>query len=228
MILVFNLNREQIENFISKIDFKKGNGLVPAIIQDESTKEVLMQAYMNEETLRLTLKTGKTHFWSRTRKKVWLKGEESGHHSLVQNAISDCDNDALVFQVQQIGPICHTGEKSCFHNPVKKIEDKAPNARILERIYEIIKERRDSDYESSYVNGLIKQGEGAILDKISEEAAELMLATKEEPESRVISEAADLIFHIMIVLALKKIELKEVFKEFDERHKAKTVSKKDK
>ena len=227
-MLVFNLSREQIENFISKIDFKKGNGLVPAIIQDESTKEVLMQAYMNEETLRLTLKTGKTHFWSRTRKKVWLKGEESGHHSLVQNVILDCDNDALVFQVQQIGPICHTGEKSCFHNPVKKIEDKAPNARILERIYEIIKERRDGNYESSYVNGLIKQGEGAILDKISEEAAELMLATKEEPESRVISEAADLIFHIMIVLALKKIELKEIFKEFDERHKVKTVSKKDK
>lgn len=227
MILVLNLSREQIENFISKIDFKKGNGLVPAIIQDESTEEVLMQAYMNEETLRLTLKTGKTHFWSRTRKKVWLKGEESGHHSLVQNAITDCDDDALVFKVQQIGPICHTGKKSCFHNPVTKIEEKVPNARILERIYELIKERRDGSYEKSYVKGLIKKGESAILDKIGEEAAELMLATKEEPESRVISEAADLIFHIMIVLASKKIELKEIFKEFDERHKAKTVSKKE-
>lgn len=226
MILVLNLSREQIENFISRIDFKKGNGLVPAIIQDETTNEVLMQAYMNEETLRLTLKTGKTHFWSRTRKKVWLKGEESGHHSLVQNAISDCDNDALVFQVQQIGPICHTGKKSCFHKPVTKIEEKVPNARILERIYAVIKERRDGSYERSYVNGLIKKGEGAILDKISEEAAELMLATKEESESRVISEATDLIFHTMIVLASKKIELTEIFKEFDERHKAKTVSKK--
>lgn len=226
MILVLNLSREQIENFISKIDFKKGNGLVPAIIQDESTQEVLMQAYMNEETLRLTLKTGKTHFWSRTRKKVWLKGEESGHHSLVQNAITDCDNDALVFKVQQIGPICHTGKKSCFHNPATKIEAKVPNARILERIYELIKERRDGSYERSYVNELIKKGESSILDKIGEEAAELMLATKEEPESRVISEAADLIFHVMIMLASKKIELKEIFKEFDERHKAKTVSKK--
>jgi phosphoribosyl-ATP pyrophosphohydrolase/phosphoribosyl-AMP cyclohydrolase len=223
---VLNLNREQIENFISKIDFKKGNGLVPAIIQDETTNEILMQAYMNEETLRLTLKTGKTHFWSRTRKKVWLKGEESGHHSLVQNAILDCDNDALIFQVRQIGPICHTGKKSCFHNSLTKIEEKVPNARILERIFAIIEERRDGSYERSYVNGLIKKGEGAILEKISEEAAELMLATKEESESRLISEAADLIFHIMIVLASKKIELSEIFNEFEERHKAKTVSKK--
>jgi phosphoribosyl-ATP pyrophosphohydrolase/phosphoribosyl-AMP cyclohydrolase len=221
------LSREKIENFISKIDFKKGNGLVPAIIQDDSTDEVLMQAYMNEETLRLTLKTGKTHFWSRTRKKIWLKGEESGHHSLVQNAILDCDDDALVFKVQQIGPICHTGEKSCFHNPIAKIEESISDARILERIYEIIKERKEGDYERSYVNDLIKKGEGTILDKISEEAAELLLAVKEEPKSRIISEAADLIFHIMIVLASKNIELDELFKEFNDRHKVKTFSKKD-
>jgi phosphoribosyl-ATP pyrophosphohydrolase/phosphoribosyl-AMP cyclohydrolase len=186
-----------------------------------------MQAYMNEETLRLTLKTGKTHFWSRTRKKIWLKGEESGHHSLVQNAILDCDDDALVFKVQQIGPICHTGEKSCFHNPIAKIEENILDAKILERIYEIIKERKDGNYERSYVNDLIKKGEGAIIDKISEEAAELLLAVKEEPKSRIISEAADLVFHVMIVLASKNIKLDELFKEFDKRHKAKTVSKKD-
>ncbi len=128
--------------------------------------------------------------------------------------------------MRQIGPICHTGKKSCFHNSLTKIEEKVPNARILERIFAVIEERRDGSYERSYVNGLIKKGEGAILDKISEEAAELMLATKEESESRLISEAADLIFHIMIVLASKKIELSEIFKEFEERHKAKTVSKK--
>ncbi len=225
---MLNLSREEIEQFISKIDFKKGNGLIPAIIQDAATSEVLMQAYMNEESLKLTLKTGKTHFWSRTRKKLWLKGEESGHHSLVQNVILDCDNDSLVFKVQQIGPICHTSEKSCFHNPILKIRKKELDARTLERIFEVIKERKNGNYAKSYVHGLIEKGEGTILDKIGEEAAELMLAAKEEPEPRIISEASDLIFHIMILLASKNIELTKIFEEFEERHKIKTEQKKSK
>jgi phosphoribosyl-ATP pyrophosphohydrolase/phosphoribosyl-AMP cyclohydrolase len=225
--MVLNLSRNEIEEFISKIDFEKGNGLVPVIIQDASNDKVLMQAYMNEETLRLTLTTGKTHFWSRTRNRIWQKGEESGHHSLVQNAIFDCDNDAILLKVQQIGPICHTGKESCFYNPIAKIEVKAADARIMEKVFEIIKERRDKDYEKSYVSRLLRAGEDAVIDKVKEESAELIHAVKEEPKPRMVSEAADLIFHALVLLASKKIELNEVFKELVNRHKVKTDTKKD-
>ncbi len=223
--MVLRLNQEKVEEFISKVDFEKGGGLLPAIIQDASNDKVLMQAYMNEESLRLTLVTGKTHFWSRTRNRIWQKGEESGHHSLVQSAILDCDNDAILFRVQQIGPICHTEKESCFHNPIVKIEEKATDARILERVFEIIKERREKTYEKSYTSRLLREGEGAVIDKVREESTELIHAAKEEPKLRIVSEATDLIFHILVLFASKKIELNEVFKELVGRHKVKTSIK---
>ncbi len=225
--MVLHLSRDEIEEFISKVDFEKGNGLVPAIIQDASNDKVLMQAYMNEESLRLTLTTGKTHFWSRTRRRIWKKGEESGHHSIVQSATLDCDNDAILFKIQQIGPICHTGKESCFHNHIVKTEEKATDVRMLEKAFEIIKERRDKAYEKSYVSRLLREGEDAVLNKVKEEAAELMCAAREEPRPRIVSEATDLIFHVLILLASKKIELNEIFKELGVRHKVKTGTKKN-
>lgn len=224
--MVLKINNDEIEKFIAKVNFEKGNGLIPAIVQDDSTDRVLMQAYMNEEALRLTLKTGKTHFWTRTRKKIWKKGEESKHHSLVQNAILDCDNDAILIKVQQIGPCCHTNKESCFHKPLVKLGEKVLDARMLEKVFEIIKERRDGKYEGSYVAGMLKKGENALIEKIDEEKDELIFSIKKESKSRIVSEATDLVFHLLILLSSKKIELKEVFKELNNRHKAKSEVKK--
>ena len=136
---MLKLNESEIESFIQKVDFKKGNGLVPAIVQDASTNRVLMQAYMNEEALRLTLASGKTHFWSRTKGRIWMKGEESNHYSLVENAFLDCDNDSILFKVQQVGVVCHTGEDTCFYKPVKAEDKKIIDSKMLERLFEVIR-----------------------------------------------------------------------------------------
>ncbi|MBS7658520.1 MAG: bifunctional phosphoribosyl-AMP cyclohydrolase/phosphoribosyl-ATP diphosphatase HisIE [Candidatus Bathyarchaeia archaeon] len=221
--MVLRLSEKEIEEFISKVDFKKMNGLVPVVVQDRDNDKVLMQAFMNEEALRLTLKTGRMHYWSRTKRRIWLKGEESGHYSIVENAILDCDNDSILFKVHQIGVCCHTGKESCFHNLLLSLEEKEElDGRFLEKIYEVIIERIENFNENSYVSKLISKGEDAILQKIGEEAFELVLASKKTDEKEVVFEASDLIFHILILLASKGISLKKIFKELEERHKAKT------
>jgi len=220
--LVLQLNEKEIKDFIEKVDFEKGNGLVPVVVQDMSSGRVLMQAYMNEEALRLTLASGKTHFWSRTKGRLWMKGEESGHHSLVQNAVLDCDNDAILFKVQQIGPVCHTGEESCFYKPIKPEEAVAVDAKMLERVFEVIKERIRNPTEKSYVSRLTAKGEDAVLQKIGEEAVEIILAAKENKPKEITHEAADEIFHIMVLFAQKGYTLTSIFEELDKRHKNKT------
>jgi len=218
--MVLQFSKEKAEEIADKINFEKSNGLIPAIVQDFSNDKVLMQAYMNRESLIQTLLTGKTHFWSRTRKKLWMKGEESGHFSLIQNIIFDCDYDAILIKVQQIGPICHTNQDTCFHNPTLKEEESKPTAAILERIYEIILERSRTGDEGSYVKKLMDKGESEILSKISEESEEVILATKESSE-RLVSEESDLIFHLMVLLASKGVNIQEIFNELDRRHKEK-------
>jgi phosphoribosyl-ATP pyrophosphohydrolase/phosphoribosyl-AMP cyclohydrolase len=222
--LVLKLNEKEINMFVKKVNFEKGNGLVPVIVQDVSNLRVLMQAYMNEEALRLTLASGKTHFWSRTKGRLWLKGEESGHHSLVQNAVLDCDDDAILFKVQQIGPVCHTGEDSCFYKPIKPEEAVEVDAKLLERIFEVIKERIRNPSEKSYVSRLTAKGEDAVLQKIGEEAVEIVLAAKEDDAKEVTHEAADLLFHIMVLFAQKGIKLNSIFEELERRHKTKTAT----
>jgi phosphoribosyl-ATP pyrophosphohydrolase/phosphoribosyl-AMP cyclohydrolase len=216
------LNETEINKFVKKVNFEKGNGLVPAVVQDASNGRVLMQAYMNEEALRLTLASGKTHFWSRTKGRLWMKGEESGHHSLVQNAILDCDNDAILFKVQQIGPVCHTGEQTCFYRPIKSEESVEVDAKMLERLFEVIKERIRNPTENSYVSRLTAKGEDAVLQKIGEEAVEIVLAAKENKSKEITHEAADEIFHIMVLFAQKGINLTSIFEELERRHKNKT------
>ncbi len=219
---MLKLNDTEIEEFIEKVDFKKGNGLIPAVVQDASNGRVLMQAYMNEEALRLTLAGGKTRFWSRSKGRLWMKGEESGHYSLVQNAVLDCDNDAILFEVQQIGPVCHTGEESCFYKPIKPEEAAVVDARMLERLFEIIKERIQNPIKKSYVSRLTAKGEDAVLQKIGEEAVEIILAAKEDNAKEITHEAADLLFHIMVLFAQKGYTLKSIFEELQRRHKNKT------
>lgn len=222
--MVLQLNEKEINDFIEKVDFEKGKGLVPVVVQDASNGRVLMQAYMNEEALRLTLSSGKTHFWSRTKGRLWLKGEESGHYSLVQNAVLDCDNDAVLFRVQQIGSVCHTGEESCFFKPIKPEEAVVVDAKMLERLFEVIKERIRNPTEKSYVSRLTAEGEDAVLQKIGEEATEIVLAAKANNAKEVTHEAADVLFHIMVLFAKKGIPLNSIFEELERRHKNKTES----
>jgi len=219
---VLQLNETEIEEFVEKVNFEKGNGLVPAVVQDASNNRVLMQAYMNEEALRLTLASGKTHFWSRTKGRIWLKGEESGHHSLVQNVVLDCDNDAILFKVQQIGPVCHTGEESCFYKPLKAEDKQEVDAKMLERLFEVIKERIRNPTQKSYVSRLTAKGENAVLQKIGEEAVEIVLAAKDDNATEITHEAADVLFHILVLFAQKSIKLTRIFEELERRHKNKT------
>jgi len=220
--LVLKLDENEIKAFIEKVNFGKGNGLVPVVVQDASNNRVLMQAYMNEEALRLTLASGRMHFWSRTKGRIWMKGEESKHYSLVQNAILDCDDDAILFKVQQIGAVCHTGEETCFYKPLKPEEDVGVDAKMIERLFEVIKERIRNPSEESYVSRLTSKGEDAVLQKVGEEAVELILAVKADNPKEVTHEAADVIFHILVSFAQKGYNLNSIFEELDRRHKKKT------
>jgi phosphoribosyl-AMP cyclohydrolase / phosphoribosyl-ATP pyrophosphohydrolase len=220
--MVFKLSENEIEEFVKKVDFNKTNGLIPAIVQDASNNQVLMHGYINEKALRLTLKTGKIHFWSRSRGRLWLKGEESGHTSLVQNAILDCDNDTLLFKVQQIGSICHTGKETCFHNFIVTEEKSKVDARVMERIFEVIQSRIKEPTENSYVSTLTLKGDNIILRKIEEETAELADSMKNNNSEEIVNEATDIIFHTMILLAKKDINIQDIFEELEKRHKEKT------
>jgi len=222
---MLRLNKVETERLVKRVDFRKMNSLVPVVVQDASTDEVLMQAFMDKKALRLTLSTGKMHFWSRTRGSIWLKGSESGHFSLMQNAILDCDSDAILFKVQQIGACCHRGKETCFHKPARRKEERAADGRILERIFEVIMERIRNPKRESYVSRLSREGDDAVLQKVGEEACELIISAKEGKERGIISEATDLAFHLLILLASRGIQLEKIFEELNSRHKAKTSSK---
>jgi len=219
---MLELTETQIEDFIKKVNFEKAQGLVPVVVQDASNEKVLMQAFMNVEALRLTLASGRIHFWSRGRGRIWLKGEESGHYSLLQNAILDCDDDAILLKVQQIGAICHTGQETCFHKPIVREEKRKVDARIVERIFEVILDRTRNHIEKSYVSRLKCRGENSVLQKIGEETVELILATKDKRSEEIVHEASDVLFHILVLFAQKGLKLTEIFEELERRHRAKT------
>ena len=220
--MVLQLSETETEDFVKKLDFGKARGLVPVVVQDASNDKVLMQAFMNEEALRLTLTSGRTHFWSRSRGRIWLKGEESGHYSLLQNAILDCDNDAILFKVQQIGVVCHTGQETCFHKPIVAEEKRVVDAKIVERIFEVVVDRIKNPTKESYVSRLTAKGEDAVLQKIGEETVELILATKDNRPEEIIHEAADVLFNVLVLFAQKGFELRGIFEELEHRHKVKT------
>jgi phosphoribosyl-ATP pyrophosphohydrolase/phosphoribosyl-AMP cyclohydrolase len=219
---LLKLNKREINDFVAKVNFSKGDGLVPVVVQDDSTNKVLMQAYLNEEALRLTLSSGRMHFWSRTKGRIWMKGEESKHYSLVENAVLDCDDDAILFKVQQVGAVCHTGEETCFYKPIKTEEEVAVDARMLERLFEVIHERIRNPSDESYVSRLTSKGEDAVLQKIGEEATELILAVKSDNTKEVTHEAADLFFHVLVSFAQKGYDINGIFEELERRHKKKT------
>ncbi len=201
-------------------------GLAAAICQDAETGEVLMLAWVNEDSLRLTLEKGTVHFWSRSREEIWHKGATSGNFLHVQSVRLDCDKDALVFLVRPDGPACHTGKKSCFFNELD-VPGGAPPEKgdipfgrhVLELVYRLILERRDTaDTGGSYVARLFEKGTGRILSKVTEEAEEVVRAIKEEEGGeRVVEETADLWFHSLVALAAADVPPERVFDELARR-----------
>lgn len=193
-------------------------GLVPAIIQDYLDGAVLMMAWMNRESLQKTLETGRTWFWSRSRAELWPKGETSGHVQNVRSLRYDCDSDTLLIGVEQVGDIaCHTGERSCFHRvDGTKVP---PPADTLSQVFEVICDRRDHPVESSYTCKLFEGGDNKILKKIGEEAAEVVMACKDDDKDAIAGEAADLMYHTLVALAYHRVDLKTVYRKLQERRR---------
>ncbi len=191
-------------------------GLVPAIVQDYLDGTVLMMAWMNQESLQKTLATGETWFWSRSRQAFWHKGETSGHLQKVKVIRYDCDSDALLVTVEQIGDIaCHTGERSCFHQVDGKIAP--PPADTLSQVFAVVCDRRDHPIEGSYTRTLFEGGDNKILKKIGEEAAEVVMACKDDDKDAIAGEAADLFYHTLVALAYHKVDLKAVYRKLQDR-----------
>lgn len=207
---------------LSNIKYDK-QGLVPAVIQDISSREVLMMAYMNKESLDKTLETKTTWFWSRSRGQLWNKGETSGHYQHVKSLSYDCDGDTLLIEVEQIGVACHTGEKTCFFNSIlqenKNEAGESIDIRILQKVYDTIKDRKENPKEGSYTNYLFEKGIDKILKKIGEENAEVIIAAKNPIKEELIYETSDLIYHLFVLLNEKEVSLEEIFEELNKRYK---------
>ena len=197
-------------------------GLIPAVVQDYQTKQVLMVAYMNQESLEKTLETGKTVFFSRSRQKLWMKGETSGHYQSVQSIQVDCDNDTLLIQVKQEGAACHTGEYSCFYRNFpsgETIDTERKDVNVLYREYETILERVKHPVEGSYTNYLFEKGIDKMLKKVGEESAEVIIAAKNRAFDEVQYEVSDLLFHLAVVLVEQGLTWDDIFTEVEKRTK---------
>ena len=193
-------------------------GLIPAIAQDINTSEVLMMAYMNREALEKTVWSGRAHYWSRSRQRLWLKGETSGNFQEVKSIYYDCDADALLLMVDPLGPACHTGEKTCFYRVLYGSEERPPKGPgVLKDLYGVLKERKEESPEKSYVASLYSKGIEKIIEKVGEESGEFIGAAREGDGKKIVHELADLWFHTMVLLSYKGIELEELFGEFSRR-----------
>src|SRR5712692_1940030 len=202
---------------IKEIKFDE-HGLVPAIVQDANTLQVLTLAYMNAESLKRTLETNETWFWSRSRSTFWHKGETSGHPQHVIDILVDCDNDSLTILVKPNGPACHTGEQSCFHNALQeagsmheKIADKESDlGLVLNDLYALIESRKRDRPEGSYTTYLFDQGLDKILKKVGEEASETIIAAKNQDPDVLVKEASDLLYHLLVLMVERGLSLKQI------------------
>lgn len=192
------------------------NGLIPAIVQDHYTKEVLTLAYMNAETLALTIAEGRTVFWSRSRQEIWRKGETSGNVQTLVSLTADCDGDALVAQVKKAGPACHTGSESCFFNGLYESEDIRPFS--LSALMEVIAGRKTSPKEGSYTTYLFEKGRDKILKKVGEECTEVLIGGAKGDKAETTYELGDLVYHAMVLMVEMSISLEDVVRELARRH----------
>lgn len=194
-----------------KIDFSKGNGLVPAVIQDNDTLQVLMVGFMNEESLRKTENEGRVTFFSRSKNRLWTKGETSGNYLFVKEITTDCDNDTLLIKINPAGPVCHTGSTSCFGEETAK--------GFLYQLEQIINQRIDDNIQDSYTNKIYRQGINKVAQKVGEEAVELIIEAKDDNSELFKNEAADLLYHFLILLKAKNINLTDIEKILQDRHR---------
>lgn len=192
------------------------NGLVPAIVVDASSKKVLTLAYMNRESLEISISEGRTCFWSRSRQKLWRKGEESGNVQRIVKIIADCDRDALTVLVNKDGPACHTGTDSCFNEPLYISQEES--AFSLQSLYRMLEDRKTQRPEGSYTTYLFEKGLDKILKKVGEECTEVIIAAKAEDKQETVYEIADLIYHLMVLMVESGISPEEVLAELASRH----------
>lgn len=195
------------------LDFDKGAGLIPAVIQDHTTGKVLMLGYMNAEALAQTRETGKVTFFSRSKKRLWTKGETSGNFLHVRSIREDCDGDTLLIQVDPVGPVCHTGSDTCFN------EVNANSMAFLNHLRDTIEDRKNNPSDASYTASLFKKGINKVAQKVGEEAVEVVIEAKDDNEELFLNESADLLFHFMVLLAHKGYSLDDVVRVLEGRHK---------
>ena len=194
------------------LDFSKNkDGLVPAIIQDNTTHNVLMLGYLNQESLSLTLSTDVVHFYSRTKQRIWKKGEESGNELKVVSLKEDCDKDTVIIKVNPVGPVCHKGDDTCF-------EDSNVSDDFISKLENIIQDRKNNPSDSSYVSSLFKKGTNKIAQKVGEEAVELVIEAKDDNDDLFLNESADLLFHYLILLQNKGFKINDVINVLKNRN----------
>jgi len=200
---------------IDELKFDK-DGLIPAVVVDSITKKVLTVAYMNKESLQISMEKGLTCFWSRSRQELWLKGETSGNYQHIVSITADCDKDALVVVVEKDGPACHLGTDSCFENPVWHSEDK--NEFSLQGLYDLLVGRKNDRPEGSYTTYLFNKGIDKILKKVGEECTEVIIAGKADDKKETVYELADLAYHAMVLMVQMGISVEDVHRELASRH----------
>ncbi|HCX64350.1 MAG TPA: bifunctional phosphoribosyl-AMP cyclohydrolase/phosphoribosyl-ATP diphosphatase [Eubacteriaceae bacterium] len=193
-------------------------GLIPAVIQDATTLKVLMVGYMNEESIHKTIETNKTWFYSRSRQKLWNKGETSGNFQEVVSMDYDCDEDTLLVKVHPKGPSCHTGEDSCFYRNLYERTKQKVNKNMLFDLYRLVQDRKNNPKEGSYTNYLFEKGVDKILKKVGEESAETIIAAKNNDPRELTCETSDLFYHIIVLLVNQGVSLEEILAELEKRH----------
>ncbi len=198
-----------MKNLIRTIDWNKGNGLTPAVVQDADTGTVLMLGYMNRESLAKTIETKKVWFYSRSKKRLWMKGETSGNYLNLFKIAVDCDGDVLLIQVKPKGPTCHTGQTSCFGFEQMNVN----------RLFAIIEKRKAYPYKGSYTASLLQAGVFKICSKVAEESGEVIKAATRESKKRLIEEGADLLYYLMVLLVSKDVKIAELNRELQKRRK---------
>lgn len=213
----------KVNTFESALDFDTfkldANGLIPCIVQDYKTQEVLMMAYMNKESYNSTLETGRMTYYSRSRKKLWMKGEESGHFQFVKELTIDCDKDTILAKVSQIGAACHTGNPTCFFTPLAKKEyDDTNPLTVFNQVYDVIMDRKKHPKEGSYTNYLFDKGIDKILKKVGEECTEIVIAAKNPDPEEIKYEISDFLYHCMVLMVERGVTWEDITKELDNRH----------
>ena len=213
------IETKKFESSMEWSEFKlNSDGMIPVIVQDYQTSEVLMMAYMNEEAFHTTLSLGKMTYFSRSRNELWIKGETSGHYQYVKSLTVDCDKDTLLARVSQVGAACHTGNTSCFFQEIVKKEFVTKNPlKVFESVYDVIKDRKANPKEGSYTNYLFEKGVDKILKKLGEEATEIVIASKNPEKEEIKYEISDFLYHMMVLMVEKDVTWEDIVEELSQR-----------